>query len=132
MTGQYWDEENGAINGWYLSYGLCKSDQQDAKGLGQHRMLLSYLTTLAIGSGELSIWIYPDTPENPLPYVQDTIALDSISYGDLESNINVEANRFFIRYGTNAIGAFFKLSKIVASLAPSAWSAVRGTQKGSP
>ena len=131
VTGQYWDEA-GAINSWYLTYGMVKADEQDAKGLGLHRMILTYLTTLAIGSGELSIWIYPDTPENPLPYVQDTIALDSISYGDLESNINVEANRFFIRYGTNAIGAYFKLSKVVPSLGPSPWTAVRGTQKGSP
>lgn len=127
-------DDGDPINGHYFTYGFVKPDMADAKGLGLHRMSLGYFTTLATGVGDLNIWVYPEsppvTPEDEPPFVLDSIPLTLQSKGDLESDANITANRFFIRYGTNKLGHKFRLSKVVASMSPDAWSAIRGT--GSP
>jgi len=126
------DDDGLAINSFYLTYGFTKAEMQDAKGLGLHRMSLKYLTSLAVGSGDLNIWVYPETPLNPLPVRLDSIPLDPFTLGDLESDVDYTANRFFVRYGTNKVGSRFELSKIVASLAPDPWTPIRGSARGSP
>lgn len=123
-------DDGAAINSFYFTYGFTKAEMQDAKGLGLHRMIMTYLMTLAVGSGDLNIWIYPDTPLTPVPFVLDSIPLDLFTLGDLESDVDAIANRFFVRYGTNAVGARFELSKAVASLRPDPWSPIRGSARG--
>jgi hypothetical protein len=125
-------DDGTAINSFYFTYGFTKADMQDAKGLGLHRMILTYLTTLAIGSGNLNIWVYPETPLTPVPFILDSIPLDPYTLGDLESAVDALANRYFIRFGTNAVGARFELSKVVASLRPDPWTPIRGSARGSP
>jgi len=126
------DDDGLAINSFYLTYGFTKAEMQDAKGLGLHRMLADYMTTLAVGTGDLNIWIYPESPQNDLPIILDPIPLDAFTFGDLESDVNYTANRFFVRFGTNRVGHKFQVSKVVMSLRPDAWSPIRGSARGSP
>jgi hypothetical protein len=126
------DDFANAVNSFYFTYGFCKAEMADAKGLGLYRMSLQYLTSLVIGDGDLHIWVYTDSPQTDDPFMLDDIPLDEITQGDLESDGGgITANRFFVRYGTNKIGARFRLSKAVAALSPDAWSPIRGTSSGS-
>jgi hypothetical protein len=127
------DDDGEAINSFYITYGFVKPDMADAKGLGLHRMQIDYLTALAVGSGDLLTWIYPDSVQNDLPFVLDPLPLDAISYGDLELGgaNGLKGQRFFMRFGTNAIGARFRLSKVVLDMVPDPWSPIRGSAKGS-
>jgi hypothetical protein len=126
---QLFDDGEKAINSYYITSGLMKPDDAQAKQLPITRMLISYLRSLVTGYGNVNIWIYPNTPFNPLPQVLQPIALDAITTGDLESMPNQTGERFFVRYGTNAAGAAFRLSKVVARLAADPWASVRGTAK---
>jgi hypothetical protein len=120
------DDDGAPINSYYLSYGFCKSDLQDAKQLGNRRMLLAYLSILAEGNGNLNVSVYTQSPQN-MPYLLTSIPLSQFTLGDLEAVVNLTGDRFFIRVGTNAVGSNFQMSKIVAALQKSAWDSVRGT-----
>jgi hypothetical protein len=120
------DDDGQPINGYYVTFGFVKADMQDAKGLGLRRMLLAYLSILAEGNGNLNISVYTQSPQN-LPFLLASVPLSQFTLGDLEAAVNLEGDRFFIRVGTNAVGANFQMSKIVASLTKSAWSPIRGT-----
>lgn len=122
-------DDGAAINSFYLTYGFVRPEQGGSLGIGAHRSILQYLTTLATGIGDLNIWIYPETPLNELPYILEKIPLDLITAGDLESDADVTGQRFFLRYGTNAVGSRFELSKLVASMAMDKWSPIRGSAK---
>jgi hypothetical protein len=126
------DDDGTPINSFYMTYGFVKPEAADAKGLGLHRMALKYLTALVLGSGTLNTWVYPDSVQNDLPYVLDTLPLATVSYGDAElgGGDGITAQRFFLYFGTNALGAWFTLSKVVLDLAPDSWSPVRGTAQG--
>ena len=119
-----------AINGYWISYGFVKPDEADAKGLGVNRMLCTYFKALVTGAGQGNLWFYPDTPLNDLPIVYDPYPLAAISYGDYEWNVNWTANRFFFRFGTNAIGSMFRISKMIARLDADPWSPDRGVGVG--
>jgi hypothetical protein len=114
-----------AINSFWISYGFVKPEMQDAKGLGLYRMEFPYFTVLAIGSGTLNSYVYPESPLNR-PYVLDPQTLPTISQGDLEIGVNIKGQRFFVRVGTNAVGSYFRCSKMVVPLIPDSWSPVRG------
>lgn len=123
-------DDGTPINAFYITYGFTKAEMADAKGLGLHRMLAQYMTTLGYGIGNLNILIYPDSPQNPLPIALDPIALSPFTQGDLESGIDYTANRFFVRYGQNSVGSKFAVSKVVMSLKPDPWSPIRGSATG--
>jgi len=124
------DDDGLPINSWYLTYGAIKSDMKDAKGMGLHRLEMIYLTLLAEGAGNIQPYIYPQNPAN-LPFTLATAPLAKFSLGDIEYPINVKGERFFLRFGTNDVGAKFQMSEVVFSLMKDAWSAIRGTQVGS-
>ncbi len=125
------DDDGQPINGYYVTYGFVKADMQDAKGLGLRRMLLAYLSILAEGNGNLNVSVYTQSPQN-LPFLLTSIPLSQFTLGDLEAVVNLTGERFFIRVGTNAVGANFQMSKIVASLTKDAWSGVRGLATANP
>ena len=54
------------------------------------------------------------------------IALSSPASKDLELSMNLVAERAAFQVGTNQAGSWFRLSRLVASLAPDPWSLVRG------
>lgn len=114
-----------AINSFWISYGFVKPEAADAKGLGLFRMEFPYFTVLAIGAGNLNTYVYPESPFNN-PYALDILPLPSLSQGDLELGVNIKGQRFFVRVGTNAVGAWFRCSKMVVPLMPDPWSPIRG------
>jgi hypothetical protein len=120
------NDDGTAINSFWISYGFVKPETQDAKGLGLFRMEVPYFTVLATGSGTLNSYVYPESPQNR-PYVLDPQTLPTISQGDLEIGVNIKGQRFFIRVGTNAVGAGFRCSKMVVPLVPDPWSPIRGS-----
>ncbi len=124
-------DDGAAINSFYVTYGFVKPEMAEAKGLGLFRMSLDFLTLLATGTGTLNTLVYPESPTNPLPFVLDTTPLPAFSQGDIEIGALATGNRFFIRVGTNAVGAGFRLSKVVAGLRPDPWAPVSGTAIGS-
>lgn len=123
-------DDGQAINSFYITYGFVKPETADAKGLGLFRMEVPYMTILAVGQGTLASFVYPESPQN-LPFALDPLTLGPISQGDLEVPVNVKGQRFFIRFGTNAVGSTWRVSKIVLPLMPDTWSPIRGTMAGS-
>jgi hypothetical protein len=118
-------DDGNAINSFWISYGFVKPEAADAKGLGLFRMEFPYFTVLAIGSGTLNSYVYPESPFNQ-PYVLDPTPLPAITQGDLEIGVNIKGQRFFVRVGTSAVGNAFRCSKMVVPLIPDTWSPVRG------
>ncbi|HEX8801109.1 MAG TPA: hypothetical protein VF772_20975, partial [Terriglobales bacterium] len=118
-------DDGSAINSFWISYGFVKPEMADAKGLGLFRMEFPYFTVLAVGSGQLNTYVYPESPFN-VPYALDPLTLPALSQGDLEIGVNVKGNRFFVRVGTNAVGAGFRCSKMVVPLIPDTWAPIRG------
>lgn len=125
------DDDGAAINSFYVTYGFVKPEMADAKGLGLFGMQFDYMTMLLIGTGTAKVQVYPESVQNALPYQLDPVTLQSFSQGDVEIAVNITANRFFVRVGTNAVGSTWRLSKVVAALTKGAWSEIRGTQIGS-
>jgi hypothetical protein len=123
------DDDGAAINSYWVSYGFTKPDTAQALGLGQHRVLATYMTLLATGTGDINTQILPDNPASTIGYTPSPIPLDLLTNGDLEIPINRTAQRFFIRVGTNAVGDSFSLSKIVLTMTPDKMSPIRGTAK---
>jgi hypothetical protein len=115
-----------AINSFWVSYGFVKPEAADAKGLGLFRMSFPYFTVLAIGSGTLNSYVYPESPFNR-PYVLDPTPLPAITQGDLEIPVNIKGQRFFVRVGTNQVGQNFRCSKMIVPLVADTWSPIRGT-----
>jgi hypothetical protein len=118
-------DDGNAINSFWISYGFVKPEAADAKGLGLFRMEFPYFTVLAIGSGTLNSYVYPESPFNR-PYVLDPTPLPAITQGDLEIGVNIKGQRFFVRVGTNQVGQNFRCSKMVVPLLQDSWSPVRG------
>lgn len=118
-------DDGNAINSFYITYGFTKPEMADAKGLGLWRMQFNYMTVLAVGTGNLLPYVYPESPAN-LPYVLDQAPLPANSAGDLELGVNIKGQRFFVRIGTNTAGSAWRCSKMVVALTQDSWSPVRG------
>jgi hypothetical protein len=123
-------DDGVAINSYYITSPFTKPDTAQALGIGQHRLLAMYMTILATGTGNLNTQILPDSPQSTIPSIPTPIPLDLTTLGDLEIPINRSAQRFFIRSGTNAVGASFSQSKVVLSLSMDKLSPLRGTARG--
>lgn len=122
--------DNGtAINCQYMSYGLPNSDEQEAKQLGQHRMLNKMIVLDVKGSGKIAVTTYPDNPNSPRPWVSTPQPLaDPTAYGDTEIPINRSGYRFFEFFtNQNTVNQWFQLSRIVASLIKEPFTPIRGT-----
>lgn len=122
-------DDGVAINSFYLTHGFPKPESAEARGIDVLRSQFDYLEALVSGSGTLNTLIFPEDPQNP-PYILDTVTLDAISQGANEFNVNLTGNYYYIRMGTNAVGAAFKLSTIIGAFSPDPWAPVRGTARG--
>jgi hypothetical protein len=72
----------------------------------------------------LSVTSFADN--EAFPAALPPLALSSPGSKDLELSLNVLAERAAFQVGTNQAGSWFRLSRLVASLAPDPWSLVRG------
>jgi hypothetical protein len=120
-----------AINSFYLTHGFPKPEIAEARGIDVLRSQFDYLELLTSGTGTLNTMIYLEDPGNLPPVILDAIPLDALTQGNNEIAVNLKANRYFIRVGTNAVGASWKLSTMLGILSPDPWAPVRGTARGS-
>jgi hypothetical protein len=115
--GQYSDD-GVAINSFYSTAFLA------ATGLSG-RNLFGYLTAYVQGSGELLVTA--TSPGDLVETALGTWTLASPGGKDMEQFTNVLAERVSYQVGTNAVGSWFSLTKLVPWAKPDPFAVVRGT-----
>ena len=113
-------DDGAAIPSYYTTYFFPSQDQEDVLGVRSHRKLFSYLTCYAEGAGNLSLTSF--AANKAFPTALPPLALSSPGSKDLEMPINVLAERAAFQVGTNQAGSWFRLSRLVASLAADPWA----------
>jgi hypothetical protein len=115
-------DDGAAIYSLYTTFGFV--DAAKAKEnplLGLHRKRYQFAQQLIVGSGNAALQAYPNFILNPTTLVFNPdaytdpggIPLQTNASDDLIRNLNVAGNRVFLSYSTNAIGAAFRLSKVI-------------------
>ena len=117
VTGQYSDDGN-AINSYYSTAFLS------ATGVSG-RSLFGYLTAYVQGMGSFELSAF--SPGDVTDTVLGSWTLASPSSRDMEQFTNVLAERVSYQFGTNAVGSWFSLSKLVPWAKPDPFAIVRGT-----
>jgi hypothetical protein len=110
-------DDGAAINSFY---GTAFLSRTGATG----RDLFGYLTLYAMGAGTLSVNAF--APGSATETLLGSLALSSPAPQDLELMSNVTAERIAYQFGTNAVGAWFSLTKFVPWAKPSPWTLIRG------
>jgi hypothetical protein len=121
--------DNGtAINSYYTTFGFPGVEGQQAMQLGNHELELVYGTMTVDGNGVLLIREYPNQIDNANAQQILPITIASVPpLGDYELPLNDVADRFFMRVGTDQVGSWFELSKMVMTIKPSPWAPIKGT-----
>ncbi len=120
-------DDDVAINGFYATFGF--TDAAKAKEnplLGLHRKLYSFSQQDIYGAGTATLTAYPNWILNQDPNSANFLQFNPYQYStpggiilqqappdDIVRPLNVEGNRVFLSYQTNAVGAYFRLSKIL-------------------
>jgi hypothetical protein len=124
LSDTQFSDDGGAIASYYTTYFFPSADQEGELGVQAHRKLFSYLTCYAEGAGNLNLTSF--AANESFSAALPSLALSSPGSKDLELSINLHAERTAFQVGTNQAGSWFRLSRLVASLAPDPWSPVRG------
>jgi hypothetical protein len=115
--GQYSDDGN-AINSF------CSTAFLAATGLSG-RNLFGYLTAYVQGAGTLSLSAY--SPGDSSVTALGSWTLAAPAGRDMEQFTNLLAERVSYQIGTNAVGSWFSLTKLVPWAKPDPFAIVRGT-----
>jgi hypothetical protein len=115
--GQYSDN-GAAINSF------CSTAFLAATGLSG-RNLFGYLTAYVQGAGALSVTAY--SPGDASVTALGSWTLASPAARDMEQFTNLLAERVSFQIGTNAVGSWFSLTKLVPWAKPDPFAIVRGT-----
>lgn len=115
-------DDGAPINGYWQSYFSPSSVEEQIMKLGGHRKLFGYLKLRAIGLGNLLLTIITSNRTSTLR----SYSLSTIPAGDGERPVNIHAERFSIRVGTNAVGQWFQLEKLSPQLKKDPTIVVRG------
>lgn len=116
-------DDGAAINSQYFTYGFVNSAKaQQFPLLGFHRKRFQMVQQLFVGTGVGAIKAYPNyiLTASTLAYntnaytVPGGVTLQQDSQGDIIRPLNISGDRVFLRYGTNAVGSGFVLSKVIA------------------
>ncbi len=75
-------------------------------------------------AGNLSLTAF--TSNQAFATAQQPLPLSSPATKDLELPINLPGERVAFQVGTNAVGAWFRLQRMVPSLLPDPWAPIRG------
>jgi len=115
--GQYSDDGN-AINSFYTTAYLSST------GISG-RNLFGYLTAYVQGAGSLALSSY--SPGDAVETSLGTWTLASPASRDMEQFTNVLAERISYQVGTNAVGSWFSMTKLVPWAKSDPFAIVRGT-----
>jgi hypothetical protein len=121
------DDDGSPIPQIWDSYGFVTQEQEKAFNLGSVRKLFEYMTLKIDGTGDLTIKVFPNTLDSPFAHaLLPDLILPASNNGDTEVPVNEIGSRLFLQFMTFAVGAGFKMSKIVLMLREDPWSPVRG------
>ena len=118
LTATQYSDDGVAINSWYGTAFLA------ATGLSG-RNLFGYLTAYVQGAGTVSV--SARAPGDTTSAALGSWTLTSPSPKDMEQFTNVLAERVALNVETNAVGAWFALTKLVPWVKPDPFAVVRGT-----
>ena len=124
LSDTQFSDDGAAIGSYYTTYFVPSIDDEASLQTRAHRKLFSYLSCYVEGAGNLSLSAFTDNEAFPSALVP--LPLSSPGPRDLELPINVLGERVAFQVGTNQPGAWFRLQRLVVSLAPDPWSPVRG------
>jgi hypothetical protein len=119
-------DDGVAINSQYQTAFMPQIDDEQALQLGAHRKLFKYLTGYAAGAGNLNRFIYGPQGQRGIQLVP--YPLQNPEQWDFESNLNWPGERASFLWGTNAVGAWFKVTKWIPTLQREIVTPVRGNR----
>jgi hypothetical protein len=119
-----YSDDGAAIDSYYTTAYFLPSEMEASLNLRSHRKLFGYLTAYVEGAGNLALSAFADSPGFPQTLVP--LGLSNPGAKDLELPVNVIAERVAWQLGTGAVGAWFRMQRIVPSLANDPWAPVRG------
>lgn len=115
-------DDGTAVNDFYQTYGSPSKFEEEGLQLGHHWKHVGYLTGRAVGSGFLSL-----TAISPYRTVAiRAVTLSSNPAGDFERKVSINGERVFYQVGTNAVGNWFQLERLIPSVKRHATIPVRG------
>jgi hypothetical protein len=128
LTGNHLDDGEGMFD-QYVTYPFLKSDEAQQIQAGLHQLVAEFASSLVIGSGNLTVTVYPDTLESPYTVRLDPpFTLGNPSpFGDTEMPCNVAGTRFFVGFETLTPGDWFQLSRVVLNVIMDPWAPTRGS-----
>lgn len=132
-TGKIYDQlasqlsdDGAAIVSTYQTAFFPQVEDEQALQLGSHRKFFGYLTGYAYGSGGLAFEV--SGAQNQRVKVLTTLILENPDHWDFEMNINYVAERMSLTFGTEAVGAWFTLSKLIPNIQREVITPVRGVR----
>lgn len=117
-------DDGVAINGYYQTYFCPGIIEEQQFQFGGHRKLFGYLTMTIEGSGTLNL--SGVTPTTNALFILPSMSLSNAGIRDQELLTNILYERIAYNMGTNAVGSWFRISKLTPSLMRDPWSPVRG------
>jgi hypothetical protein len=115
-------DDGVAINSFYQTYYVPGIIEEQQFQFGNHRKLFGYLTMYIEGSGTLNLNGVTPTFNFTLP----SLLLAQANVHDQELITNMVWERIAYKMGTNALGSWFKVTRMTPSLMQDPWSPVRG------
>jgi hypothetical protein len=124
-------DDGVAIFGLYTTYGHVNASKAATLPIfGFHTKRYTVFQTTVHGGGSLQIRILPNIIDPKYPYVLPTVALSDNMYDDFFRPINIKAQRAFLEFSTNSVGAWFHLDKTLLSGRSDPWSNLNPTGGG--
>lgn len=121
------EDDGAAFAQIYMPSVFPTFEQAREYQLGAVRKTFEYMTLLIQGTGPLEVDVFPNTLDTPYSHaLLPNITLPASTNGDVEVPINECATRLFIQFKAFAVGAGFKLSKMVVMMRQEAWAPSRG------
>jgi hypothetical protein len=117
-------DDGTAINSYYTSAFLLPADLEATLQVRSHRKLFAYLTANVEGAGLLSLVAFLNN--EAFPQTLQPLAMSNPAPKDLELPISVTSERVSFQWGTNSVGAWFRMRRLVPSLTQDPWAPVRG------
>jgi hypothetical protein len=125
-------DDGVAINGLYTTYGFVNAAKAVTMPIfGMHAKRYLTLQFTAEGAGTLNVRVLTNTLSARYPYtIPNGIALSTPVNDDYFRPLNIKANRCFLEFSTNEVGAYFELHKILLSGKADPWSTLNPTGGG--
>ena len=125
-------DDGAAIHSVYTTYGHVNAAKAATLPIfGFHNKSYTVLQITGHGAGLMSLRILPNTLDARYPYqVPVGITLNYPAQNDYFRPINVQAQRAFLEFSTNAVGAWFQMDKSLLTGRGSPWSTLPATGGG--